>query len=364
MMKGIFLCVLVSWIATVGHGWTTPRPGVARLSHHRSGGPRRRESLVTLRSASAAAAPGDVPLAAAETVEVASSSSSSDETTTPPKLSKKERLRAQARKEGGPLIVPTPGGFLNPYGAFYLATSVFLGLFWFAGLVGCQFLYLISGNRIDKLRRLPITLSQIWGETLMFLTRAHPRMEGKEKLLEFYKQNRAAMFVSNHNSWHDIPIVGHTIGWRNYKIVAKKELGKVPILGKAIKIGGHIMVDRTNRRSQFRTLKAGIDFLKRNVMLCTFPEGTRSKSGRLGNFKNGAFKMAHKVGAPVIPMSIVGAAKCMPYYWVMPFRAPWNVCKVIVHDPIESKDITEAELATKVRDAIISGLPDEQKPLK
>ena len=53
------------------------------------------------------------------------------------------------------------------------------------------------------------------------------------------------------------------MGWRNYKIVAKKELGAVPILGTAIYAGGHIMVDRTDRRSQIRTLKQGINYLKK-----------------------------------------------------------------------------------------------------
>ena len=52
------------------------------------------------------------------------------------------------------------------------------------------------------------------------------------------------------------------MGWRNYKIVSKKELGRVPILGTAIYAGGHIMVDRVDRRSQIRTLKQGINYLK------------------------------------------------------------------------------------------------------
>ena len=52
------------------------------------------------------------------------------------------------------------------------------------------------------------------------------------------------MFVSNHNSWMDIPFLGHAIGWHNYKFVAKKELEKVPILGKAIKVAKNVLVDR------------------------------------------------------------------------------------------------------------------------
>lgn len=70
------------------------------------------------------------------------------------------------------------------------------------------------------------------------------------------------MFVANHNSWMDIPFVGVTVGWRNYKLISKAELGKVPILGKAISIGGHVMVDRTSRKSQIMTLKKGMQTLK------------------------------------------------------------------------------------------------------
>lgn len=72
---------------------------------------------------------------------------------------------------------------------------------------------------------------------------------------------RKAMFVSNHNSWMDIPFLGHVIGWHNYKFVAKKELEKVPILGKAIKVAENVLVDRSNRKSQLLTLKQGIKWL-------------------------------------------------------------------------------------------------------
>ena len=175
-------------------------------------------------------------------------------------------------------------------------------------------------------------------------------------------RKRPAMYVANHSSWMDIPFLGYTIGLRNYKIIAKKELSKVPILGKAIKVAGNVMVDRTNRRSQLATLKCGIQYLKDGVNLCTFPEGTRSKSGRLHKFKNGAFKMAHKAGAPVIPLSIVGSHDVNPPHWMFPLKPSYNACKVVVHDPIESIGKTEQELADAVREAMISGLPESQRP--
>ena len=172
------------------------------------------------------------------------------------------------------------------------------------------------------------------------------------------------MFVANHSSWMDIPFLGGLIGWRNYKLISKKELGRVPILGKAIKVGGHIMVDRSDRRSQLKTLKQGINLLNKDgVHLCTFPEGTRSRTGRLMPFKNGAFKMAYKAEAPVIPITISGADKCMPAHWMFPYRPAHPNSKVVVHKPIESKGKTEEELADAVREAMIAGLPEDMRPL-
>jgi len=60
----------------------------------------------------------------------------------------------------------------------------------------------------------------------------------------------------------DIPFLGYMIGWKNYKFIAKKELEKVPILGSGIKVGGHVLLDRTDRRSQIETLKKGMQWLK------------------------------------------------------------------------------------------------------
>lgn len=170
------------------------------------------------------------------------------------------------------------------------------------------------------------------------------------------------MFVANHASWMDIPFLGATIGWRNYKIIAKKELRKVPILGRAIQVGGHVQVDRSDRKSQLKTLKTGIQFLNDGVILCTFPEGTRSRNGRLNIFKNGAFKMAHKTGSPVIPLSIVHANQCHPSHWMFPLRPARELCRVVVHEPIESKGKTEEELAEAVRQKMIAGLPQDQRP--
>jgi len=229
-------------------------------------------------------------------------------------------------------------------------------------ITASQLFYKVTGERFDKKRRIPVFFGHVWGYLLMLLTGCIPKIENNDIIKEFHKSGRKAMFVSNHNSWMDIPFIGYTIGWHNYKFVAKKELEKVPILGKSIKVAKNVLVDRSDRKSQLMTLKQGISWLEDGVNLCTFPEGTRSRTNRLMPFKNGAFKMAHKAKAPVVPISICGASKVMPSYWMFPFKPAHNVCKVVVHEPVESEGKTEEELAEAVRKAIISGLPEEQRP--
>jgi 1-acyl-sn-glycerol-3-phosphate acyltransferase len=99
--------------------------------------------------------------------------------------------------------------------------------------------------------------------TLLRLSRSFPKIENYEVLKELYDKKQPAMFVANHCSWMDIPFLGATVGWRNYKLVSKKELGVIPILGTAIRVGGNLLLDRTDRRSQFRTLKQGINLLEK-----------------------------------------------------------------------------------------------------
>ena len=217
----------------------------------------------------------------------------------------KKKTIEDLKAEGGPLTFNTPIGALNPFAIYYGLTSIFLGIPWFLALKLCQLMYFVTRNRFDPKvgrkerlvvssncwtaaaivslthfahilchiafistqktilqRRIPVFLSHVWGVTLMALTRCNPKIHNLEALQQFYKQKRPAMFVANHCSWMDIPFLGVTIGWRNYKLISKAELGKVPILGTAIKAGGNIMVDRANRRSQLATLKQGIQYLK------------------------------------------------------------------------------------------------------
>lgn len=283
---------------------------------------------------------------------------------------KTKKTLAELRKEGGPFSFDTPIGALNLFAIYYFFVSVSLGIPWFIFVKIWQFLHWFSRGRFDPERRIPITIGHAWGMAVLRLTRCYPVIKNREIINNFFKKKegedgrKPVMFVANHCSWMDIPFLGAVMGWRNYKIVSKKELGKVPILGGALYAGGHVLVDRTDRRSQIKTLKQGISYLKNEkFIMATFPEGTRSRTGRMIDFKAGAFKMAHKAGAPVIPLSIVNSDKIMPIQWMMAMRPAHPLAEVIVHEPISSDDKTEDELVDAVRKVMIEGLPENQRPL-
>lgn len=308
-------------------------------------------NISTLKTASTASVTTDVQ------------ANNESELETPTTSSNKKSLR-EIRKEGGITAFNTPLGAINLYGLYHALTSISLGIIWYISIMTWKAFFFLTGGRFDKKRIIPITMSHIWGRLTMILTFQNPTYVNYDILKKIYKEdkNKAYMFVSNHCSWQDIPYVGATIGWRNYKFIAKKELLKVPILGNAMTAGGHVLVDRSSRRSQLLTLKSGIDWLKKGIHLCTFPEGTRSRTGELMPFKNGAFKMAYKANAPVIPLSVCGAHKVQPAHWMFPMKTARDV-KVVVHEPVECEGKTEAEVAEIVRERIVEGLPFDQQPV-
>jgi 1-acyl-sn-glycerol-3-phosphate acyltransferase len=211
-------------------------------------------------------------LPAASDASIAAASTDSSSSSSPQPTTKHQSRLHQIRSEGGPLSFNTKYGALNPYAIYYGLTSIALGIVWFMALSIMQLIYKCTGGedgKFDKKRRIPVFLSHVWGYTLMMLTGCFPTIENGEILRQFHtsSKNKAAMFVSNHNSWMDIPFIGYAIGWHNYKFVAKKELERVPILGKAIMISRNVCVDRKDRKSQLMTLKSGMKWLEVSVVV-------------------------------------------------------------------------------------------------
>lgn len=148
------------------------------------------------------------------------------------------------------------------------------------------------------------------------------------------------------------------------KYLAKSDLSKVPILGSAMRLAEHVLLDRDDKRSQMEALRKALEILKTGTPIFVFPEGTRGPKGRLQPFKMGAFKVATKAGVPIVPVSISGTHLMMPKEVIMPQRSGHGITALHVHPAIPSKGRTDKELADICFDIINSALSDEQKSLK
>ena len=174
--------------------------------------------------------------------------------------------------------------------------------------------------------------------------------------LDRFDHSRSYIFMTNHVSNIDPPIQVPLIPHRT-SVMVKKELFKVPILGRAMRMGSLVPVDRGNRDAGIEAVRAARAVVEQKLNILIYVEGKRSFDGKLLPFKKGPFYLAVECGAPVIPVTIVGTHYTMPK---ARFAIKPGLVKVIFHDPIEPTDFGGRDcLMEKVRAAIESGLPEE-----
>jgi 1-acyl-sn-glycerol-3-phosphate acyltransferase len=176
--------------------------------------------------------------------------------------------------------------------------------------------------------------------------------------LERFDHSKSYIFMTNHISNLDPPIEIPVIP-RQTSIMVKQELFKVPILGRAMRMGELVPVDRANRDAGIEAVRAAKAVVQKGMPMTIYVEGKRSFDGKLLPFKKGPFYLAMECGVPVVPMTIVGTHYVMPKrrYSIKPGKV-----QVIFHDPIEPKDFGSREcLMEKVRAVIESGLPEEYR---
>jgi 1-acyl-sn-glycerol-3-phosphate acyltransferase len=164
------------------------------------------------------------------------------------------------------------------------------------------------------------------------------------------------IFMSNHVSNLDPPILIPLIP-RRTSVMVKKELFTYPILGRAMRMGSLVPVDRGNRDAGIEAVKAAKEVIGQGLNMTIYVEGKRSFDGKLLPFKKGPFYLAMECAVPVVPVTIVGTHYAMPK---KRFAIRPGTVKVIFHEPIEPKDFGSREcLMEKVRAAIASGLPEQ-----
>ncbi len=167
----------------------------------------------------------------------------------------------------------------------------------------------------------------IWSRVNALATPMLVRVTGRNNI----RKDTSYVIVANHQSYYDIFLI---YGWLGIDIkwVMKKELARIPGLGFGSKKVGHIFIDRSNSRVALETLNAAKRKLVNGTSVVIFPEGTRSKTGEMGPFKKGAFKLAIDLGLPILPVTITGTRHIWPAGTIdiKPGRAV-----LCIHEPID-----------------------------
>lgn len=147
-----------------------------------------------------------------------------------------------------------------------------------------------------------------WSHAIVKQAGVELTVEGLDRV----PRERACIFMSNHQSHFDIPII-YVAFPGTLRMVAKAELFRVPIWGRAMRHAGFVSVDRSGDRAQaVSAMREAAEALARGINIWIAPEGTRSPDGKLGKLKKGGFLMAQSTGAPIVPLAIDGSRDILP----------------------------------------------------
>ena len=226
---------------------------------------------------------------------------------------------------------------------FYLTTFAFATPLFLVMLAVYPFVLVLDKFR----RRGEHVVNNIWAKlTTLFY---YPvKITGLENLPA---SDQPAVFVSNHESFLDIYTLFHLN--RDFKFISKTSNFLIPIIGWSMFLTGHVMINRVDMRSQLECLKACGKLLKNGASVLFFPEGTRSKDGKMHAFKKGAFSVAAKAKVPVVPITLLGTGDLMPNakeYLLYPGKV-----EVIIHPQVAPS--TADTMMAEAYKAISSSLP-------
>jgi len=171
--------------------------------------------------------------------------------------------------------------------------------------------------------------------------------------LEHIDPSQPAVYAANHLSALDIPVLYASLPTQ-FRILAKSELFRYPFMGWHLTRSGQIPIDHGNARTSLRGLNRASDSLRKGMPLVVFPEGGRSADGHMRDFMGGAFYMAIKAQAPVVPIVLVGTYELLP---MNSFHLRPGQVEMIVGEPIPTTGMIPREmdkLATRVKEAMAS----------
>lgn len=180
-------------------------------------------------------------------------------------------------------------------------------------------------------------ISRFWTWAILKVGGVTVRTKGLNRI----DSKRQYLFMVNHQSNIDIPVLMHSLPAFQLRWLAKKELLWVPLFGWAMWAGKHIIVDRSDRLNALGSLKQAKQRMKGGISLVVFPEGTRSSDEKLLPFKRGGFLLAIKTQTSIVPVTINGSGTVLP-------KGDWRIrrgtIEVIIGEPVAVESYRPATL--------------------
>lgn len=185
-----------------------------------------------------------------------------------------------------------------------------------------------------------------------------PPVFGRDTIgVEHVDKNQPYVIVLNHNSMVDIMSIYHIP--LIFKWVSKREVYKIPLIGRLLFMHGDIVINRSNPKEAMQFVHdQGMKWLKRGASVSIFPEGTRSKDGEIHGFKAGAFILAKDAGVPILPVVIDGTDRIIRKGWLMNWRTRVTI-KVL--PPVSAEEVQERsikEVMNEVHDKMVETLAE------
>jgi 1-acyl-sn-glycerol-3-phosphate acyltransferase len=226
------------------------------------------------------------------------------------------------------------------------ALQLLFTMIWTAVLicVALSVLVFTWGRRTGPLRM----ASRLWAPGLLVGAGVQLDLKGFETI-DFSKPH---IIVANHQSIIDICVLFRAMPVP-LRFVLKQELARVPFVGAYARAMGMVFIERQSARNASRKLHDAAALFHEGHSLCAFPEGTRSRDGRVGSFKGGVFKLAIETGIPIIPVLIEGSGQVLPAagFSVRPGRIRLCAGTPIATDGLDAS--ARQDLARRSRDAIV-----------
>jgi 1-acyl-sn-glycerol-3-phosphate acyltransferase len=223
-------------------------------------------------------------------------------------------------------------------------------------LMGLSALAAIVGLLLTGSSRVPDTVARWWSRASLAVCGIRLEVEGLTRL----DPSRPYVLISNHQSNFDVwaAVAGLPVAIR---FVAKRELLRIPLFGRALAMSGHIVIDRSDPYSAVRQINAlAAQAIDGGLCVPFYAEGTRSDDGSIGPFKKGGVATAVRAGLPIVPVTVSGTRKFLPKGYAV--IRPGGRVRLTVGEPISTAGMATGDLAAlteRVRAVVVAAYDSE-----